>query len=59
MRTAGWRVLPRLERGPGLELTLYDGLWRYSSESRVSTTDANLAPHNFDDKARSLLIERL
>ncbi|XXT22788.1 trypsin-like serine protease [Sorangium sp. So ce429] len=43
----------------GFKLTLYDGLWRYSAESRVFTTDANLAPHTFDDKARSLLVERL
>ncbi|WP_437741076.1 trypsin-like serine protease [Sorangium sp. So ce1504] len=43
----------------GLKLTLYDGLWRYSAESRVLTTDANLAPHNFDNKTRSFLIERL
>ncbi|WP_438039061.1 S1 family peptidase [Sorangium sp. So ce128] len=43
----------------GLKLTLYDGLWRYSAESRVFTTDANLAPHNFDNKTRSFLIERL
>ncbi|WP_437852383.1 trypsin-like serine protease [Sorangium sp. So ce363] len=44
---------------PGFKLTLYNGLWRYSAESRVFTTDANLAPHNFDDKTRSFLIERL
>ncbi|WP_437930183.1 trypsin-like serine protease [Sorangium sp. So ce291] len=44
---------------PGFKLTLYNGLWRYSSESSVFTTDANLAPNNFDDKARSLLVERL
>ncbi|XYI01069.1 trypsin-like serine protease [Sorangium sp. So ce1128] len=44
---------------PGFKLTLYNGLWRYSSESRVFTTDANLAPHNFDDKTRSFMIERL
>ncbi|WP_437579562.1 trypsin-like serine protease [Sorangium sp. So ce887] len=43
----------------GFKVTLYDGLWRYSSESRVFTTDANLAPHGFDDKTRSFLIERL
>ncbi|MGK4003729.1 trypsin-like serine protease [Sorangium sp. So ce1036] len=43
----------------GFKLTLYDGLWRYSAESRVFTTDANLAPHGFDDKTRSFLIERL
>ncbi|WP_437676862.1 S1 family peptidase [Sorangium sp. So ce131] len=43
----------------GFKVTLYDGLWRYSAESRVFTTDVNLAPHNFDDKARSFLIERL
>ncbi|WP_437838565.1 S1 family peptidase [Sorangium sp. So ce1153] len=43
----------------GFRLTLYNGLWQYSSESRVLTTDANLAPLNFDNKSRSLLIERL
>ncbi|WP_437591187.1 trypsin-like serine protease [Sorangium sp. So ce1000] len=43
----------------GFKLTLYNGLWRYSTESRVLTTDANLAPNNFDDKTRSFLIERL
>ncbi len=43
----------------GFRVTLYDGLWRYSSEWRVFTTDANLAPQNFDDKTRSFLIERL
>ncbi|WP_437613455.1 trypsin-like serine protease [Sorangium sp. So ce834] len=44
----------------GLKLTVYDGLWRYSSESRVFTTDVtNLATHNFNDKTRSFLIERL
>ncbi|WP_437276419.1 trypsin-like serine protease [Sorangium sp. So ce375] len=43
----------------GFKLTLYNGLWRYSAESRVLTTDANLAPQNFDDKTRSFLIERL
>ncbi|WP_433934859.1 trypsin-like serine protease [Sorangium cellulosum] len=42
----------------GFKLTLYDGLWRYSAQSRVLTADANLAPHGFDDKARSLLVER-
>ncbi|WP_437638410.1 trypsin-like serine protease [Sorangium sp. So ce854] len=44
---------------PGFQVTLYDGLWRYSAEERVFTTDANLAPHNFDNKARSFLVERL
>ncbi|MGK3983041.1 hypothetical protein WME99_08375 [Sorangium sp. So ce136] len=34
------------------------GLWRYASESRVFTADADLAPHGFDDKPRSYLIER-
>lgn len=43
----------------GLKVTLYNGLWRYSTESRVFTTDANLAPHNFDDKTRTFLVERL
>jgi hypothetical protein len=43
----------------GFKLTLYNGLWRYSAESRVFTTDANLASHNFDNKTRSFLIERL
>ncbi|HKO49848.1 MAG TPA: serine protease, partial [Polyangiaceae bacterium] len=43
----------------GFKLTLYNGLWRYSAESRIFTTDANLAPHNFDEKTRSFLIERL
>ncbi|WP_437644058.1 trypsin-like serine protease [Sorangium sp. So ce362] len=44
---------------PGFQVTLYDGLWRYSAEERVFTTDANLAPQNFDDKTRSFLVERL
>ncbi|WP_437296858.1 trypsin-like serine protease [Sorangium sp. So ce426] len=44
---------------PGFRVTLYDGLWRYSAEERVFTADANLAAHNFDDKARSYLVERL
>ncbi|KYF67242.1 serine protease, partial [Sorangium cellulosum] len=35
---------------PGFKLTLYDGLWRYSAESRVFTADANLAPSGFDEK---------
>jgi hypothetical protein len=43
----------------GFKLTLYNGLWRYSAESRIFTTDANLAAHNFDNKTRSFLIERL
>ncbi|HET9953887.1 MAG TPA: trypsin-like serine protease [Polyangiaceae bacterium] len=43
----------------GFKLTLYDGLWRYSAESRVVTTDANLASQNFDNKTRSFLVERL
>jgi len=43
----------------GFKLTLYNGLWRYSAESRIFTTDANLAAQNFDDKSRSFLIERL
>ncbi|WP_437990498.1 trypsin-like serine protease [Sorangium sp. So ce145] len=43
----------------GFKLTLYNGLWRYSAESRVFTADANLAPQSFDDQTRSFLIERL
>ncbi|WP_437946391.1 trypsin-like serine protease [Sorangium sp. So ce296] len=44
----------------GFKVTLYDGLWRYSAESRVFTTDVtNLATHTFDNKTRSFLIERL
>ncbi|WP_437613461.1 hypothetical protein WMF20_12235 [Sorangium sp. So ce834] len=44
---------------PGFKLTLYDGYFWTSPESRVFTADANLAPHGFDDKARSFIIERL
>ncbi|WP_437289775.1 S1 family peptidase [Sorangium sp. So ce406] len=42
----------------GFTLTLYDGLWQYSAQSRVFTADANLASHGFDDKARSLAVAR-
>ncbi|WP_438022155.1 trypsin-like serine protease [Sorangium sp. So ce233] len=44
---------------PGFKLTLYDGYFWTSQESRVFTADANLAPHDFDDKPRSFIIERL
>ncbi|KYF79036.1 serine protease [Sorangium cellulosum] len=44
---------------PGFKLTLYDGYFWTSQGSRVLTADANLAPHSFDDKTRSFLIERL
>ncbi|WP_437319574.1 hypothetical protein [Sorangium sp. So ce385] len=44
---------------PGFKLTLYDGYFWTSPESRVFTEDANLAPHGFDNKARSFIIERL
>ncbi|WP_080682099.1 hypothetical protein [Sorangium cellulosum] len=44
---------------PGFKLTLYDGYFWTSPESRVFTADANLAPHGFDNKARSFIIERL
>ncbi|WP_437940322.1 trypsin-like serine protease [Sorangium sp. So ce341] len=44
---------------PGFKLTLYDGYFWTSPESRVLTADANLAPHGFDDKTRSFIIERL
>ncbi|WP_437974213.1 trypsin-like serine protease [Sorangium sp. So ce295] len=43
----------------GFQLTLYNGLWRYSAEWRVLTADANLAPLTFDNQTRSFLIERL
>ncbi len=44
---------------PGFKLTLYDGYFWTSPESRVLTADANLAPHGFDDKTRTFIIERL
>ncbi|WP_437970541.1 trypsin-like serine protease [Sorangium sp. So ce260] len=44
---------------PGFKLTLYDGYFWTSPESRVLTADANLAPSGFDDKTRSFIIERL
>ncbi|WP_437630683.1 trypsin-like serine protease [Sorangium sp. So ce854] len=44
---------------PGFKLTVYDGYFWVSQGSRVFTTDANLAPHGFDDKTRSFVIERL
>ncbi|WP_437914202.1 trypsin-like serine protease [Sorangium sp. So ce302] len=44
---------------PGFKVTLYDGLFQYSAQSRVLTADANLAPQSFDDQTRSFLIERL
>ncbi|KYF71071.1 hypothetical protein BE17_19015 [Sorangium cellulosum] len=53
-----WRI-SSVRVPPGFKLTLYDGYVWFSQESRVFTADANLAPHGFDDKTRSFLIERL
>ncbi|WP_437499486.1 beta/gamma crystallin domain-containing protein [Sorangium sp. So ce1099] len=44
---------------PGFKLTLYDGYFWHSPNSRVFTADANLAPHGFDDETQTFIIERL
>ncbi|WP_437539105.1 trypsin-like serine protease [Sorangium sp. So ce726] len=45
---------------PGLKVTLSAGwIGYFPVETRVFTADANLAPHTFDNKTRSFLIERL
>ncbi|AUX44646.1 serine protease [Sorangium cellulosum] len=42
----------------GLELTLYSEYFRFSSQSRVFTADANLGDYDFDDKTSSFIVER-
>ncbi|XXX72288.1 trypsin-like serine protease [Sorangium sp. So ce134] len=53
-----WRI-SSVRVPPGLKVTLSDGWIGYPTNTLVLTADANLAPHGFDNKTRSFIIERL
>ncbi|XXT15699.1 hypothetical protein WME94_36180 [Sorangium sp. So ce429] len=57
-RPWNWRI-SSVRVPPGFKLTLYDGYFWHSPNSRVFTADANLAPHGFDDETQTFIIERL
>ncbi|WP_438003892.1 beta/gamma crystallin domain-containing protein [Sorangium sp. So ce321] len=53
-----WRI-SSVRVPPGFKVTLYDGYFWTSPNSRVLTADANLAPLGFDDETQTFIIERL
>ncbi|WP_434042155.1 MULTISPECIES: hypothetical protein [Sorangium] len=58
--TAWDRRISSVHLPPGFKVTLSEAwIGLGTQETLVLTADANLAPHNFDDRTRSFLIERL